>query len=123
MVNGYSIKDLYTHKKDFIMKKLSLFLVCSTLVLTSYTSSVLADNSSNLTATPVVTSQQKALVININQASADDFTQLKGVGQKKAQAIVQYRQLNGNYHSIDDLLKVKGIGKKILLDNKGVLTI
>lgn len=60
--------------------------------------------------------------VNINNAKIDDLRQLKGIGQKKAQAIIQYRQVNGAYSSLDDLLKVKGIGKKVLLDNKALLT-
>jgi len=61
--------------------------------------------------------------VNINHAKANDFSRLKGIGQKKAQAIIHYRELNGAYNSLDDLLKVKGIGKKILLENKAFLTI
>ena len=43
---------------------------------------------------------------------------INGVGAKKAQAIVKYRQLNGPFKSIDDLLNVKGIGQKIIDKNK-----
>lgn len=57
-------------------------------------------------------------VININQASADKLVTLKGVGIKKALAIVEYREANGNFTQIKELLKVKGIGEQVIKDNK-----
>jgi competence protein ComEA len=48
---------------------------------------------------------------------------LKGVGLKKAKAIVAYRKANGPFASIDDLASVKGIGKKTIAKNKGNLQI
>lgn len=63
------------------------------------------------------------MVININQAESHDFLSLKGVGVKKAQAIVTYRQTNGPFVKIDDLLKVQGIGEYVLAENKDRLKI
>ena len=54
------------------------------------------------------------LVVDINNAKPQDLVTLKGVGMKKAQAIVSYRQTNGPFASIEDLLKVQGIGKHVL---------
>lgn len=62
-------------------------------------------------------------VIDINQAESHDFLSLKGVGVKKAQAIVTYRENNGPFSKIDDLLKVQGIGKHVLAENKSRLKI
>ena len=57
--------------------------------------------------------------IDINNANAGFMAKhLKGVGIKKAEAIVVYRNKHGKFKKLDDLLLVKGIGKKILLDNK-----
>lgn len=56
--------------------------------------------------------------ININTATAGEFATLKGVGAKTAQAIVDYRQMFGNFSSVDDLTKVKGIGEKTLEKNR-----
>jgi len=56
-----------------------------------------------------------AAALDINSASAEQIASgLKGVGLKKAQAIVDYRNANGKFKSRDDLLKVKGIGQKLL---------
>jgi competence protein ComEA len=52
--------------------------------------------------------------IDINSADAKALTSIKGLGEKKAEAIVKYREKNGKFENINDLLKVKGIGKKLL---------
>ena len=62
--------------------------------------------------------------IDINNANADFMAKhLKGVGLKKAEAIVVYRTKHGKFKKLDDLLQVRGIGKKILLDNKSNLVL
>ena len=50
---------------------------------------------------------------DINSASADDFTEIKGIGTKIASRIIEYRDENG-LNSVDDLLNVKGVGKRKL---------
>ena len=61
--------------------------------------------------------------ININTATVEQLMELKGVGQKLAEAIVAYREANGLFKSVADLEQVKGIGPKILADNMDRLTI
>ena len=48
--------------------------------------------------------------VNINSATKEELTTLKGIGEKKAQAIIDYRKKNGDFKSVDDLEKVDGIG-------------
>jgi competence ComEA-like helix-hairpin-helix protein len=63
--------------------------------------------------------QLKNMPVNVNTASVKELMMgLKGIGKKKAQAIVDYRNKHGNFKNNQDLLKVKGIGKKILEKNK-----
>lgn len=52
--------------------------------------------------------------ININTASADEFASIKGIGAKKAAAIVKYRKSHGKFKNYDELTKVKGIGVNIV---------
>lgn len=52
--------------------------------------------------------------VNINSASVKELSSLKGIGMKKAEAIVQYRKDNGDFKNVEDLTKVKGIGPKVL---------
>jgi len=59
-----------------------------------------------------------AEVVNINDASAAALSHyLKGVGTVKAESIVNYRKLNGDFKNINDIVNVKGIGKGILKKN------
>lgn len=61
--------------------------------------------------------------ININTATAEELTQLKGVGEAIAAKIVAYREENGPFSSPEDLMNVKGIGPKILSDNMDMITV
>ena len=53
-------------------------------------------------------------VVNINTATKEELTSLKGVGEKRAQEIINYRTKNGPFKSVDDLQKVPGIGPGIM---------
>lgn len=58
--------------------------------------------------------------VNVNTADAAMLAnELNGVGLKKAEAIVEYRNANGAFESPEELLKVKGIGEAVLADNTG----
>jgi competence protein ComEA len=59
-----------------------------------------------------------ATPVNINSASAEEISNLKGIGIKKATAIVAYRKNNGDFANVDELAKVKGIGKKTIVANR-----
>jgi len=48
--------------------------------------------------------------VNINTATKEELTSLKGVGGERAQDIIDYRTKNGPFKSVDDLQKVPGIG-------------
>lgn len=56
--------------------------------------------------------------INLNKATAAELSQLKGIGMKYAERIVQYRDKNGPFKNVEDLLNVQGIGPKTLEKNK-----
>ncbi|SNZ11084.1 competence protein ComEA [Terribacillus aidingensis] len=56
--------------------------------------------------------------ININQADAKQLTEINGVGEARAQAIISYREENGPFTSIDQLTEVSGIGEKSLENMK-----
>ena len=61
--------------------------------------------------------------ININTASAEELVQLKGIGQKKAEVIIEFRENNGPFQLREDLLKVPGIGPKTFETNKDRITV
>lgn len=78
--------------------------------------------SENTTSAAVTTSVQLSK-ININTASAAQLTQLKGIGEKKAQAIIEYRNENGAFTDIEEITKVSGIGDKIFEGIKDYITV
>lgn len=49
--------------------------------------------------------------VNINTATLKDLITLNGIGESKAQAILEYRTKNGNFKTLEDLKKVSGIGE------------
>ncbi len=62
--------------------------------------------------------------VDINTADAATLAEsMVGIGEKKAAAIVAYRDTNGPFLTVDDLLSVKGIGKATLDKNRDRLTV
>ena len=59
-------------------------------------------------------SNSKQGTVNINTATLEELQTIKGIGKKKAEAILQYRKEHGAFRTKEDLLQVKGIGKKAL---------
>jgi comEA protein len=49
-------------------------------------------------------------LVNINTASAEELSGLKGIGKKIAGEIVKFRNENGPFNTAEDIMKVKGIG-------------
>jgi len=62
-------------------------------------------------------------MVNINTASKKELTVLKGIGEKTAQKIIDYRKANGPFKTTDELKNVKGIGKKIYEGLKNQITV
>lgn len=83
-------------------------------LLKSAVLSVLLALSFNLFAAPV----------NINTADAKTLAaNINGIGEKKAEAIVQYRKKHGPFKNADDLTNIKGIGPKLIDKNRDVLLV
>ncbi|RXJ54112.1 ComEA family DNA-binding protein [Candidatus Marinarcus aquaticus] len=59
--------------------------------------------------------------VDINNASAEELMQLKGIGAAKTEMIVQYRSEHKCFKSKEELLKVKGIGKGLLQKNENMI--
>ncbi len=67
-------------------------------------------NSQNPAASD--TSSSSSEQVHLNSATVQDLQKLNGVGQKKAEQIIAYRDQNGGFKQIEDLTKVTGIGEK-----------
>ena len=99
------------------MKTLTTSLLAFALVLTPALNTALAKNEA------MVAKQEIAATINVNTASAEQLSELKGLGLKKAQSIIDYRIAHGPFTNIADLMNVKGIGVKFIEKNSQYLAI
>lgn len=61
--------------------------------------------------------------ININTASAEELTQLKGVGASYAAKIIEFREKNGPFKKPEDLTLVPRIGQKTFEKNKDLILV
>lgn len=65
----------------------------------------------------------QAQAVDINTATATELATIKGIGPKKAEAIVKYRNEHGAFQSVDDLMKVPGIKAKTLANIKDQVSV
>ena len=88
--------------------------------------------ASQVTAKPAKTSaskpgnagQTEGLRVNINTSNAAELARaLDGVGLKKAEAIIVYRNAHGAFKTVEELLKVRGIGPATLTANASRLAV
>lgn len=100
---------------------LKLIVIACSFVSTFIVAATDMEADTNKTVSNNITAEIN--VINLNQADISTLTSLKGIGNKKAQAIVDYRNKNGAFTDIEQLTNVKGIGIRVITDNKGRLTI
>jgi competence protein ComEA len=61
--------------------------------------------------------------VNINTADSGQLAALPGIGQSKAEAIVEYRSEHGPFSTVDSLTNVRGIGMKVLEKIRPFVTI
>ncbi len=69
----------------------------------------MSSDTSNSNTTEVAEDNNK---INLNTATKEQLTQLNGIGDKKAELIIAYRDEHGKFKTIDELKNVSGIGDK-----------
>lgn len=60
--------------------------------------------------------------ININTATIEQLSEIRGIGPAIAQRIVEYRQENGSFSSADEIVNVRGVGPKTLENIRDSIT-
>lgn len=61
--------------------------------------------------------------ININKADKEVLMSIKGVGEKRAEAIIAYRKKNGPFKSVDQLVEIAGLGQVFVDNNRDQLVV
>ena len=79
--------------------------------------------ASQQTGSGVASSTSKEKKVNLNKASLEEIKQVKGLGGKRAQDIIDHRETNGKFKSVDELKKVSGIGAKTIEKLKDYVTV
>ena len=65
-----------------------------------------------------------AEAVNINTADKEALmTSIKGVGERRAEAIIAYREQNGSFKSVEELAEVRGVGQSIVEKNMDNLSV
>ena len=96
----------------------------SILSKTENNTPIVSDNqSTNETEETDTSKEDEVVMVNINTATITELTKLNGIGESKAQAIIDYRNANGPFKAIEDILNVKGIGEKIYDKIKEFITV
>lgn len=107
------------------MKKLLHYSFSALLAL--FCSQAIAENTSTQSEPPAVAQPTQTVnvnLVNLNTATAAEIQdKLVGIGAKKAQAIVEYREKHGKFISIEQLTEVNGIGKATLDKNRERLVV
>lgn len=73
------------------------------------------------TVSEVLSSGQEGKV-NLNTAGKDELMLLPGIGEAKAERILQYREKVGSFQKIEEIKNVSGIGEAIFERIKGTIT-
>ena len=79
------------------------------------------DEKENSKEEPAISEEIK--IININTASKEELVSLNGIGDAKAQAIIDYRKTTGLFATIEEIKNVKGIGEAIFAKIKDYITV
>ncbi|MDG1122646.1 MAG: ComEA family DNA-binding protein [Glaciecola sp.] len=111
----------FNHKIQLLLCGITLLIACAGFAHAdeTMTNGTVTTQPSNL---PEQTTDNIP-VWDLNTANALELSSIKGIGFKKAQAIVTYRETYGDFTNIEQITLVKGIGKKMLARMQSSITV
>lgn len=80
-------------------------------------------NSTSTSSNGSASNQESGEKVNLNTADVAGLQKLTGIGEKKAEQIIAYREQNGPFKKVEDLMQVSGIGEKTFASLKDQLTV
>jgi len=93
--------------------KATLFAVILSFFVISVSTEVMSQEVKTIAPPPLEEPIVKK--INLNNATVQELSgSFKGIGKKRAEAIVSYRVEHGGYKSVEDLAQVRGLGKSFV---------
>lgn len=112
---------IYVPKKDEVVKTTTNTTVTKDQKIPNDAS--ISDNNKPASKDNSITQTPNKTLVNINTATFQELTTLSGVGDAKAQDIIDYRTLNGNFKTIEDIKNVSGIGDALFVKIKDYITV
>lgn len=112
---------IYVPKKDEVVKTTTNTTVTKDQEISNDAS--ISDNNKPASKDNSSTQTPNKTLVNINTATIQELTTLSGVGEAKAQDIIDYRTLNGNFKTIEDIKNVSGIGEALYAKIKDYITV
>lgn len=97
---------------DKTIIRLLIIMICILLTYIAGMKFTEEFSETTLSAIPEISTSQFIEKININSDNIFELCKIPGIGEAKANAIIEYRKENGDFYSIEELKRVSGIGEK-----------
>ncbi len=77
------------------------------------------DNAAKIPSSEIIVNYP----LNINTATLEELMTIDGLGEKRASAIIEYRNYLGKYTSVEQIMEIEGFGEEIYKQIAGYLTV
>lgn len=96
-----------------VSDEMTIIIYSSEEILEKYKNEVCICDCPEIKNDACINNEEDDKLININTANIDEIMDIRGIGKAKAEAIIKYREENGNFKSIDEIKNVTGIGESL----------